>query len=488
MTPPSSKPPGRNDPCPCGSGRKYKVCCLPKEDAAWAVYARIRQAEAHLKERLTEFALEKWGERWFAEAVETFYTGGEPPESITDDPDFELVFLPWLAFHFAPDPHAKDAPEGLSGQTMAEYFLAHHLDELSALEEELLRAAMASPFSFYQIVSTTPGRSIDLRDILTGRTVTIAERAGSASCEPGALLYGLVVDAGGLSVQIGLGHNQIPPTYHPQIIDFRNRFLARRLITDQELERHEDDIRGFYLDLVHDLRHPVPPTLVNTDGELIAPATLEFELRCSPQRAFDRLQDLAFGHDRDDLLSDATRSADGELQSVEFPWAKKGNRKHKDWQNTILGHLTIAPRTLTAFVNSKQRADRVRKEVAKRLGAEVVFAGSRAESIDAAMRPTARGEVKGVTASPSGRIGVGEPDLDTPEVRDAIRQMQARHWEAWLDERVPALGNRTPRQAARTTLGREQLEALLESFEWQNRKTEEHQRVDVADLRRKLGL
>lgn len=22
---------GRNDPCPCGSGKKYKKCCLPKE-------------------------------------------------------------------------------------------------------------------------------------------------------------------------------------------------------------------------------------------------------------------------------------------------------------------------------------------------------------------------------------------------------------------------------------------------------------------------
>jgi hypothetical protein len=26
--------PGRNDPCPCGSGNKYKKCCLPKDEAA----------------------------------------------------------------------------------------------------------------------------------------------------------------------------------------------------------------------------------------------------------------------------------------------------------------------------------------------------------------------------------------------------------------------------------------------------------------------
>jgi tetratricopeptide (TPR) repeat protein len=35
---------GRNDPCPCGSGRKYKVCCLKKhEDAA---RERFQQAAA----------------------------------------------------------------------------------------------------------------------------------------------------------------------------------------------------------------------------------------------------------------------------------------------------------------------------------------------------------------------------------------------------------------------------------------------------------
>jgi preprotein translocase subunit SecA len=32
---------GRNDPCPCGSGRKYKKCCLGK-DEAWNAMPEIR--------------------------------------------------------------------------------------------------------------------------------------------------------------------------------------------------------------------------------------------------------------------------------------------------------------------------------------------------------------------------------------------------------------------------------------------------------------
>jgi len=35
---------GRNDPCPCGSGQKYKHCCLPREDAAAA-----ERAAAHTR-------------------------------------------------------------------------------------------------------------------------------------------------------------------------------------------------------------------------------------------------------------------------------------------------------------------------------------------------------------------------------------------------------------------------------------------------------
>jgi hypothetical protein len=36
---------GRNEPCPCGSGKKYKQCCLGKDEAAERE-ARAKSAEA----------------------------------------------------------------------------------------------------------------------------------------------------------------------------------------------------------------------------------------------------------------------------------------------------------------------------------------------------------------------------------------------------------------------------------------------------------
>ena len=67
------------------------------------------------------------------------------------------------------------------------------------------------------------------------------------------------------------------------------------------------------------------------------------------------------------------------------------------------------------------------------------------------------------------------------------RTVAERAWDDWLDERVPALNNKTPRQAAKTREGRERLEALFAEFTWRAQR-QPPQRIDVAALRRKLGL
>lgn len=36
---------GRNDSCPCGSGKKYKKCCLPADQARESEALRVRAEE-----------------------------------------------------------------------------------------------------------------------------------------------------------------------------------------------------------------------------------------------------------------------------------------------------------------------------------------------------------------------------------------------------------------------------------------------------------
>jgi tetratricopeptide (TPR) repeat protein len=48
---------GRNDPCPCGSGRKYKHCCQPKETAARSAVAKAGPSPASKTKALTAAGL-----------------------------------------------------------------------------------------------------------------------------------------------------------------------------------------------------------------------------------------------------------------------------------------------------------------------------------------------------------------------------------------------------------------------------------------------
>ena len=67
-------------------------------------------------------------------------------------------------------------------------------------------------------------------------------------------------------------------------------------------------------------------------------------------------------------------------------------------------------------------------------------------------------------------------------------EMTRRYWESWLDTRVPALGNKTPREAARSAGGRERLEALLSGFEQHDADRPSSVAAPVTEMRLALGL
>jgi hypothetical protein len=84
-------------------------------------------------------------------------------------------------------------------------------------------------------------------------------------------------------------------------------------------------------------------------------------------------------------------------------------------------------------------------------------------------------------------VDVGPRTRPSPEALAALSELKAKHYEAWLDVAVTALGGKTPREAVRKKKGREEVDVLLRMMENQE------QRLDVAPfdfgpLRRELGL
>lgn len=478
-------PVGRNDPCPCGSGRKYKHCCLAGSELTEARWRAWREAEGTAVRAVLEFAGDVWGEEFLAAAFKEFFAGSPEPDDPRAHGTWEQLFLPWLAFDYVAGPRRRTGQAATWPRTvLAEEYLRQHGAHLPAVEVRVLRAGIEAPLSFMAVTAVQPGQAVDLKDILTGEAHHVIERSASSGLKPGHVVLARVLADGDIIILSGMGPFPLFPDAQMDVIGYREAWLRPRGPVNRERVRAASrEILALYHRLVHRALHPKPPQMRNTDGDRLEPTTLEFELRCAVREAFERLKVLSVFRSEDDLLDDAERSPSGELTKVELEWSKKGNKLHRDWDNTTLGHVTLSAGGISVSVNSTKRAKKIRELIEKQLGPDVLYLRQTVESVDAMLDPSRRHDPDEAAQPEAPSIA------STPEGRAFLDEMNRRHWQAWLDEKVPALGNVTPRRAAKTPLGRERLEALLAEFSWrQDASPRNLISVDVDWIRRELGL
>ena len=60
--------------------------------------------------------------------------------------------------------------------------------------------------------------------------------------------------------------------------------------------------------------------------------------------------------------------------------------------------------------------------------------------------------------------------MASPEADALVREYKFRHYKTWPDHQLPALGGKTPREAARTKHGRRKIEVMLKLPEWMKHK------------------
>ncbi len=480
--------PGRNDPCPCGSGRKYKHCCLRATDAADALRIRLREAEGALVPALMAYADSEFGDEFFDEAWEEFFAWENVPDDIAESREYGTTFDPFLVFSFVPDVAEAELPADWPTEPLALHFLHHEVESCPDFQRAFIEQACRSHASFFAVEATVPGRSVDLKDILTGRRFRVLERSASRTFTPGDLTYTRVVTAGGASIMIGASPWLIPAEWHLPVIEFRQRIAPRRPLTREDLFEWDIEIRRFYHHIVDGLLHPRMPELRNTDGDPIEMISLKYELDMSAAEAFERLKPLAV-LGREEHVEDVGRNASGAVTSATLSWIAAGNRQNKSWDKTILGTLRLNGSTLTVEVNSARRRDRIVKEIGRLLGSSATLVET--TTTDIAKKLEAR---RGSRVGGAGGARRDEADADaaqperTPEMAAIEAEFMKRHWEAWVDEKVPALGNKTPRQAVKTAIGREKVEALLSDFAQKRRRGRPALVPDVGAIRKKLGL
>jgi hypothetical protein len=481
--------PGRNDPCPCGSGKKYKHCCwraaAASADSPEALsWRRVRRAldEFSMASTMLPFVIETFGRDALQEAWAEFSgaEGAFDPET----PHIQ-IFMPWFFHRWSPDPHSTEVPDtALHERSPTELFLERRGARLDPVIRRYLGCCLEAPFSFYEILRCDPGHGFHARDLFTGEERAVLERMATQGMQPGDIVFGQLVTAEGITILEASSLFFIPPIYKIELIDFRKELLrGEPRCTAAALHEWDLELIERYLDIIDNVLHRQLPTLHNTDGEPLEMHRLVFDID-SPEKVLDALKSLDFDRSEEDLIAATERTARGELKSVQLNWTKAGNRLHESWSNTIVGHIEIKGRRLVAEVNSARRAQEFKTLVEERLGGEARLRADRIQSVEKMLAEHNR-------AGPENSVREAESAAlaELPQVQARVQQMMAEHFERWVSEKIPALNGQTPLEAVRDPDGREKVMALLMEAERNARRMRPP--VDPATLRRvreRLGL
>ena len=468
--------PGRNDPCPCGSGKKHKACCLKAarslpDETLWR---RLNDADA----RLARTLLAHFGSALAPEAKDKAFAEFYGPYGEDGLPERDApMFFPWLFSSWTPPKRLwLEASAHVTGRhTVGADLLARHPSRLDDLSRRYLEASLAEPFSVYEVLSAEPGSSLDLRDLFRERAFHVSERTASKTVRAHDVVFAHLVTLDGLTTLSGTAPIVLEPSAKIVFIDLAARMKkAHGALTTEVLFREAKAVRLAFLGIVDRRLNPRMPDLRNTDGEPLAPHRLRFIVE-DPDAAFEALRSLDPSRSRAEALAEATRGSGGRLKRATIEWLRPGAEGSTG--HLQLGHLTLDGRNLVVEVNSTERARRIRMEIEERLGTGVTFVSDVVTSVERALDRT----------RPTGKDRREEKELlADPEVRAKVEEMARDHYARWLDEPVPALGGKTPREAARSKTGRAKLEALLEDFE--RRSGPNPFAPPVAQLRRELGL
>lgn len=480
---------GRNDPCPCGSGIKHKKCCLNEElmqanhpvDMTWR---RMRELLDDHPAQMLRFVNETYSPFVIHDAWTEFMGGND----VEFDPETPLLtlFMPWFFHCWSPNPlETQTENEALREITPTAAYLARKGRRIDPLLRSYIESLLTAPFSFYEVLECEPGTRMILRDVMTKDHHIVTEQHLSGALKPGDLFFGQLASAGELTMIEAFNGFAIPPIEKASIIQLRARIAsACPALTKEVLKDWDMELIDLFHEIADRLYNPPLPVLQNTDGEAFLLHKLVFDLKTEPQIAFHALKHLALDESAEDLLTDAKRDRDGKLIHVRFAWKKSGNKMHAEWNNTVLGWIEIEGKRLAAEVNSKNRADLIRELIEKALGDGIRYRVSEIQSSDRMMDGRQRGGERDRKA-----LRESERLAESPEVREKISEIMEAHWERWVDERLPILGDRTPMEAVKDTDGREIVESLIKQGERSARSPGMHTDERVFQrLRERLGL
>jgi hypothetical protein len=407
---PPADGPGRNRPCPCGSGKKYKVCHgrtavhpLP-ERAGW-LWAKLCMFAQRSPQRAD---MMEWG---------SVLAGAEPGSSEAAEQALGNPMVHDFAI--------------VDGGLLSE-FLSVMGDLLPADELALAESWLGRPMRLLEVRRVLPMRGILVTDLLTAEELEIVDRRLSREVEAHDVLLGRPLDDGSGTLRLQSAPAAVHRSHRSRLVELlRGGGSARQLAA-----------AAFA---------PARPTVRTTGGEELVLCTARYEV-AALDGTWRRLADLLDADAEEDTLHRLSGDA------------------------TVLGTVRRQGGRLVVETNAVERLRALQEIVAE--------ADPQARLVDESTVPLDLDSL-GQQGPPDDFSSQSvAPAEVTPEDVQAIAR---RFEERWLDDSIPALGGETPREAAQSSR-RGDLVALLDDFEWEQRRAPSPFDMDLARLRRELGI
>lgn len=441
---------GRNDPCPCGSGKKYKKCCLSK------TYTEVGKEDS-IRERLVHDLLSFFKKNYLdiLEDAKLLFWDDFVAEEHLDGIALDIAnqnFWEWICFDCLIDVDNE--------KTLIDLYMENNR-KLSLDKHKVLIMMKNSIISLYEVQEVFPEKGLLLKDLLMGGEYDIREKAATRSVRKWDIFAARLLLVDGNYIMSGSVYpynlrekERILDDIRAEYEDYKIEYPDASM--DDFLKYNSENFNFYWYDLI---QNPTPIKLHTTSGEpmLISRAVFEIKDREAVTKGLPKIMGFDQGKDA-------------------FTWYDK---RDKEGSATILGRAEIKDNKLILESNSKKRLEKGKKLILEALSDAIVHKVDTFQDPMEAMKSYKE-------SSPE------KPKNELPmEIQQQVyTQFMQKHCEKWLKDKIPALDGRTPMQAVKTEEGKRKVIELLKSFE----NSEEHNKkegrpyYDISWMWGKLGL
>lgn len=471
----------RNDPCHCGSGRKYKKCCLEKDE----------------KSKSQNF-------------VDEHYKRVKAEEKLTDSQVATRKALDWIlekhedavmnaVVHFVESPDLDEAKKafpgeeggGILSQLLNEYALCDYEDEsldstllklyleekketLSAKEKESLLVKLDTFKTLYEVQKIIKGRGMFLADYFTGDKFWVKESKATESVKKWDIIFARVETYPDGTKKMTGSLVAFPREAEYELNELKNQYKEGKNLFKNNREMRLFNFRQLMTPMIFQgiIRYysnyakNLMSRLVNKDGD-----KLMFCEKIADVSDYEKLDQYFENHK---LL---TLTYADEKETV-YGWL--------DENNSFTASFYLKKKKLTIETNSEKRMETIDMKFMpdiKKWTKNWKEKFKNPENLTGNL-----GEADEESTMETIFLGGSDKPMSKKEEEKLMTKLTREHYDDWVDMELPALDGKTPREANNDPKGREKLVEILKMMENKNSHGKNIIGFDIERIKRKLGI